>query len=231
MCISDKMSIIEDMAKASLPMVGYMNFLTEKGNTIDANSIGMQYLDIIRKYKCCGEGNRPHYINTDVPGGSNSIVLRRFFDGLSGSQFYANRLYGVIALNFSSFDNYIDIMTMDSVKEYLAMNKDNLRFILSNVPTKNISEILSWEEFCIYFLQHEEISAHDYLEKHFFQEESAVSDNELRSMEAILEQFPSSAWKDLIGFLKGMDKEDATLLFDIDNTDRKLHEHRIGFSI
>ena len=130
MGIDEKMILIESMAKASLPVVGFTNFMIEKGSSVDVDVIGRRYLEIIKKYKCFGEGNRPHYLNVEMPGGSDGIVYRRFFDGLSGAQFYANRLYGVLALDFGAYDEQIDERALESVKEYLMFNKDNIRFIL-----------------------------------------------------------------------------------------------------
>ena len=122
----DRLSIVSEMAMAGLPMVGFDNFAILKGNRISPRGIGERYLEILKCYNCCGEGNRPHYLEVKIPGGRNEVVLRRFFDGLSGMQFYANRFYGVITFDFSSFEKEVEDVVLGILKEYLSRRNKSL---------------------------------------------------------------------------------------------------------
>ncbi len=231
MGIDEKMDLIESMAKASLPMVGYTNFLIEKGSSFDVDAIGKRYLEIVKENKCCGEGNRPHYLNIEMPGGSDGIVFRRFFDGLSGSQFYSNRLYGILALDFGAFDEQIDENALESVKEYLMVNKENIRFILANVPHKSTSRLLRWNEFNIYSPNYDGLNAHEFLEKKLYSNGNKKSYDQLLSLEGLLRSFPESSWENVIGFVENLDKKDMETMMDSFIESTKENDHRIGFYI
>lgn len=231
MGIDEKMILIESMAKASLPVVGFTNFMIEKGSSVDVDVIGRRYLEIIKKYKCFGEGNRPHYLNVEMPGGSDGIVYRRFFDGLSGAQFYANRLYGVLALDFGAYDEQIDERALESVKEYLMFNKDNIRFILSNVPHKSAARVLRWSEFTIFSPSLEELSARDFLEQKYCFEGNEEKKNQIKAFECVLKQFPESSWERVIGFIEALDNDGVNSMIDTFMESDIGNDRRMGFYI
>lgn len=226
--IVETLNTIDDMASAGLPMVGFFNFLFADNTSINIDEVGKTYLDILKKYNCCGFGNRPHYMKVRVPG--ETMVLRRFFDGVSGRPFYANRFYGVITFDFSSYKDDVPVIVMDCLKEYLNSNKDNIKFVISNVPTKGMRRIANWDEFNFVHGATDRINAKEYLNKTIKEINVMYTESSLAYIEKVLSNYPKDVWKEVINFFLSMEPQKLKKLTDMDE-DYELEETKIGFNV
>lgn len=230
MDIDEKMGLIENMANMGLPMVGFSNFIIEKKNDIDVDKLGERYLKIIKEYNCCGVGNRPHYLRVEVPGGNEEIVIRRFFDGLSGAQFYANRFYGVLNLRLKAFDGQVESTVLECMKEYLTSNHQNLRFIISDVPKNSIKEILKWDFADIYVIDDRKPDVHEYVSEYMHRKCPTFPYEKQAVLETMLSKFPSESWERVMEFAF----EQKDVLSSVINDQQQQMERqsgRIGFSV
>ena len=230
MDIDEKMGLIENMANMGLPMVGFSNFIIEKKNDIDVDKLGERYLKIIKEYNCCGVGNRPHYLRVEVPGGNEEIVIRRFFDGLSGAQFYANRFYGVLNLRLTAFDDQVDSIVLECMRSYLTSNLQNLRFVLSDVPKNSIKDILKWNFADIYVIDDRKPDVHEYVSDYLYRECQEFPYEKQTVLETMLSRFPYESWERVMEF--AFDNNNI-LSIAIDDQQQQMDRQpgRIGFSV
>jgi hypothetical protein len=227
--LKEKMNEIEDMARAALPMVGYTNFMIKRGSVVDVDEVGKQYLKILKRYNCCGEGNRPHYLKLDVPGGSNTMIFRVFFDGISGAQFFANRFYGVLTLDFRSFEGNVDVEALECLREYLTVNRENLRFILYNVPPKSMNEIISWDGFNMWVPELSGKNAHEYVLDFYRAQNKEAPMDLIFSIEKILERFPIASWEDVMRYLEEKNENMIDIIGIKNAPDDSFKDYHIGF--
>lgn len=230
MDMNERMTIIENMAKAGLPMVGFSNFVIERENEVDSDALGEEYLRILKEHNCCGVGNRPHYLKVEVPGGNVEMVIRRFFDSLSGSQFYANRLYGVINFSLSAFSDFVDVSILDSMKEYLLVNRENLRFILSDVPKESVKDIIKWESVDIFVVKDKKPDVHEFVDEYLLKKEVSFSREIQKLLEMLVSKFPTEAWERTLDFAISQDDEFVKAIIDEQCEGMIQQPGRIGFS-
>ncbi len=227
--ILQQLDFIEGMAKAGLPMVGFRNFVLSKEHDSDTEQIGLRYLTILEKYRCCGDGNRPHFLMVRFPGGGEPMVFRRFLDGLSGAQFYSNRMYGVLAFDFSSFENNVNDAALDTLKEYLIGNRENLRFILSHLPENGMEKIAKWKEFDIFFEEVNEEPTRQYIQRFLEKNDLPISEKSVSGMEKIVEAFPRREWDHVLWYLSETGKEKRGIWEEVGKFRCNRSDRQIGF--
>lgn len=226
--ICETLQLIEGMAEAGLPMEGYKNFAVPKGTSFDVEVCAKKYLEIIKRNKCCGEGNRPHYMKVKIPGGTQEIVRRRFFDGLNGSQYFANRFYGILAINCSAFEDYIEPDALLCLREYLDANKGNLRFILFDVAPKSMDQILKWEGFDI---ENPVSKGKDSGKANYYSQQlgERFSTDMIQALDRIIRLFPEKSRNSVQDYLLTLDDKTVASLTENERAKEYSFKQRMGF--
>lgn len=145
---AEKLNIIRNMAERSLPPVEFPNFIIGRGWVKkDVEELMAEYLDILEKSRSFGRENEPHCVTLQFPYMSNHASLWQLFERISGGTYYRNRFYGVVTIDFTLWEDEIDYKAMTILREYIMENEENVKFILTEVPSELIKRMRSWDDY------------------------------------------------------------------------------------